>query len=112
MFYEMRRWSLGYKGSQLHFVNNSTLVFGCGNALTFIHSDGTHIRSLPSEGRGVGTIAVCPKIGLIAYTESTLNPQIFMLKYPDGSLINTLKGMWDPDTILLTPLALYKNSLT
>lgn len=93
MFYEMHRWSLGYKGSQLHFINNTTLVFGCGNALTFIHSDGTHICSLPSKGRGVGAIAVCPKMGLVAYAESTLNPKIFMLKYPDGSLIKTLEGM-------------------
>ena len=89
----MHRWSLGYKGSQLHFINNTTLVFGCGNALTFIRSDGTHICSLPSEGRGVGVIAVCPKMGLITYAESTLNPKIFMLKYPDGSLIKTLEGM-------------------
>jgi len=57
-------------------------------------SDGTHVRSLPSEGRGVGPIAVCPKMGLVAYAESTLQPKLFMLKYPDCSLVNTLRGLY------------------
>jgi len=47
-----------------------------------------------SEGRGVGPIAVCPKMGLVAYAESTLQPKLFMLKYPDCSLVNTLRGLY------------------
>ena len=78
----------------MHFINNTTLVYGCGNTLTFMLSDGTHVRSLPSEGRGVGPIAVCPKMGLVAYAESTLQPKLFMLKYPDCSLVNTLRGLY------------------
>ena len=55
------RWSLGYRGGALHFVDNTTLVYGCGNILTFVSHSGKHVRSLSSEGSGVGPIAVCPR---------------------------------------------------
>ena len=88
-------WSCGYKGTQLQFIDNTTLAYGCGNTLTFVNYNGQHVRSLPSEGRGVGPIAVSPRSGLIAYAEMTLQPQIFVLKYPDCSLEARLRGESD-----------------
>lgn len=86
-------WSYGYKGTQLHFIDSHTVVYGCGNTLTFVnHSSGEHVRSLASEGRGVGPIAVCPRSGLVAYTEDKVQPEIFVLKYPACNLVETLSG--------------------
>ena len=86
-------WSYGYKGTQLFFIDNNTLVYGCGNTLTFVNqSSGKHICSLASEGRGVSTIAVCSRGGLVAYTEETLQPRIFVLKYPVCTVEGTLCG--------------------
>ncbi len=47
---------------------------------------------MPSEGRGVGPIAVCPQAGLLAYAELTLQPRIFVFKYPACNLEETLSG--------------------
>lgn len=87
------RWSLGYDGSPIHFVDNSTLLYSGGNGLTLVHHGGKHVRSLPSHGRGVGPIATAPKANLIVYAESTLQPKIFAISYPKYELTTTLKGI-------------------
>ena len=68
-------------------------MYSCGNTLTFIQSDGKHIRSCVSEGKGVGSLAVCQKAGLIAYCETTLEPKIFILSYPSCGVQIVLEGM-------------------
>ena len=74
------------------FADDHTLVYGSGNTLTFISRDGSHVRSAPSLGKGVGCISVCVHAGLLAYSEVTLNPKIFILSYPDLQLVSTLEG--------------------
>ena len=87
-----RRWSVGYDGSAIHFINNSTLVYGSGNGLCMVDQGGKHVQSLPSHGSGVGPIATAPQAGTIVYAESTLNPRIFAVAYPSCKVIATLKG--------------------
>ena len=48
------------------------------------------MKSVPSEGRGIGPIATSH--GLVAYTEATIEPLIFILNYPECSMILSLKG--------------------
>lgn len=86
------RWSAGYDGSQIHFVSNTTLLHANGNALRFIDTSGRHVKSLPSQGRGVGPIATAPQAGIIVYAESTLHPRLFVLSYPSCQLEATLEG--------------------
>jgi hypothetical protein len=76
----------------LAFADDSTLVYGSGNTLSFIGRDGTHIRSIPSHGEGVGCLGVCANAGLLAYSELTINPRIFVLSYPQLEVVATLKG--------------------
>lgn len=90
---DLFRWSVGYDGSPIHFIDNSTLVHGSGNGLCLIHHSGRHVKSLPSHGNGVGPIATAPQAGTIVYAESTLNPKVFVISYPTYQLIATLKGM-------------------
>ena len=87
------RWFLGYDGSPIHFVDNSTLLYSSGNGLTLVHHSGKHVRSLPSHGRGVGPIATAPKANTIVYAESTLRPKIFAISYPICELTATFNGM-------------------
>ena len=87
------RWSFGYCGSPLHFVDDNVLVYSCGNTLTFVGSDGKHIYSCVSEGTGAGCLTVCQKAGLLAYCETILEPKIFILSYPSCGVQVVLEGM-------------------
>ena len=76
----------------MHFADNNTLVYSCGNTLTFVQSNGKHLRSFVSEGKGIGALTVAPKSGLIAYCETTLKPKIFILDYPSCAVKVELEG--------------------
>ena len=86
------RWSFGYNASQLHFADNDTITYCCGNTLTFVQSTGKHFRSCVGEGKGVGALAVAQTPGLIAYCENTLEPKIFILNYPSCTVQVILEG--------------------
>lgn len=76
----------------MHHIDDNTIVYGSGNLVTFMRPDGTVIRSVKSEGSGVGPIAVCPKAKLIAYAECTIQPKIFILSYPACYVEAVLEG--------------------
>ena len=95
---------MGYNGSQLHFVSDEILVYGCGNNLTFIRVNGSHVKSLPSHGSGIGTIAVCHRTANVAYAEKTLNPQIFLINYPLCSVKCRIQGI-SVVLVVVTPLS-------
>ena len=67
-------------------------MYGSGNTLSFIRSNGSHIKSLQSHGSGVGAIAVCQNTALVAYAETTLKPEIFTVSYPLCGVKCTIKG--------------------
>ena len=69
------------------------MVYECGNTLSFMRSDGTHVKSLESEGSGVTALAVCQKTGHIAYAECKLKPKIFIVTYPMCDNNCTVEGM-------------------
>lgn len=93
---------MGYKGSQLHFVTDDVLVYGCSNTLSFIRTNGVHVKSITSEGSGVSALAVCHTTGCVAYAEATLNPKIFIINYPFCDVQCTLRGMKGSNPLLLT----------
>ena len=67
-------------------------MYSTGNALTFVDSNGAHLQSVSSEGKGIGPLAVCPQAKLIAYAEASLEPLIFIISYPECALTLSLKG--------------------
>ena len=71
------------------------LVYGCGNILTFIDKNGDHVRSITSEGKGVGVITVSQEHGVVAYSEDSLEPLIYIIKYPESSAMHALKGYYN-----------------
>lgn len=86
------RWSAGYGGTSLHHIDNETLVYGSGNQITLMKTNGIIKQSLQSEGSGVGPIAVCPKAKFFAYAECTIQPKIFILSYPSCKIEAILEG--------------------
>lgn len=86
-------WSVGYNGSQLHYITEDTLVYGCGHTLSFLKDDGKHVQSVQSEGKGVAFLTTCHKTQVVAYAEATLRPRIFVIDYPTCELKFTLEGM-------------------
>lgn len=54
--------------------------------------NGRHVKSVTSEGKGIGPIAVSQEQGLIAYCEDSLEPLIYILKYPECSVVHAMKG--------------------
>lgn len=88
------RWACGYQATPLHFVAKDVVVYGSGNILNFVQaSTGNSLRSVPSEGKGIGPITVSRESGLIAYAEASLEPLIFVLNYPKCSVVHSLKGI-------------------
>ena len=61
--------------------------------LNVIRSTGEHQCSVASLGVGVGPVVCCAVGNLIAYAESTLQPRIFIIKYPSFELVSTLEGL-------------------
>ena len=88
------RWACGYQATPLHFIARDVVVYNSGNILNFVQaSTGSSLNSVPSEGKGIGPIAVSRESGLVAYAESSLEPLIFVLKYPKCTVIHSLKGI-------------------
>ena len=85
-------WCIGYNSSSLYFIDDNTMVYSSGNSLTFLRTTGEIVCSTPSHGSGVGPIAVSKEAQMLAYSESTLRPRIFLTKYPGNSIECTLKG--------------------
>jgi len=73
-------------------VTDTILVYGCGNTLTFVKTNGEHYRSIPSAGRGVAFLTTCHKTQMVAYAEATLKPRIFGVEYPGLQIKFTLEG--------------------
>lgn len=83
-------------------------MYSCGNTLTFVQSDGKHIHSCVSEGKGVGSLTVCQKARLLAYSETTLEPKIFVVGYPSCGVQIALEGMQAIIIIVVITLFVYR----
>jgi len=87
-------WAQGHPGKWINFISTDTLVYGGpGNTLNVIKSNGEHQCSVASLGVGVGPVVCCAVGNLIAYAESTLQPRIFIVKYPTFELVSTMEGL-------------------
>ena len=87
-------WAQGHPEKWINFISTDTLVYGGpGNTLNVIRSNGEHQCSVASLGVGVGPVVCCAISNLIAYAESTLQPRIFIIKYPSFELFSTLEGL-------------------
>ena len=86
---------------------DDVLMYECGNTLAFVQADGSHIRSLQSDGSGITALTVCHKTSYIAYAECTFKPKIFVIVYPMCYHRSVVEGMH----AFLSPNQVFMNSV-
>ena len=87
-------WAQSYPGKWINFISTDTLVYGGeGNVINVVRISGEHCHSKTSLGVGIGPVICCAASSIIAYSESTLKPKIFLVKFPSFEVISTLEGL-------------------
>ena len=61
--------------------------------INIIRSNGEHCHSKTSLGVGIGPVICSSANNIIAYSESTLKPKIFIMKFPSFDVTSTLEGL-------------------
>ncbi|CAD5121750.1 DgyrCDS10227 [Dimorphilus gyrociliatus] len=88
------RWSQGYEGGNIQYINKDTIVIKCGNNLKFIRNNSGEtsedIYSCP--GGGIGTFAVHSLNKVFAVSKSSIKPSILIVNYPDLQQKHELKN--------------------
>lgn len=85
-------WVKGYNGSKVQYIDKSTIVYACGNNINFLKEDGQS-TVFTSPGEGVCALGVHQLNKLFAFAEMSLNPRVFVFKYPDMEQVAELAGM-------------------
>ncbi|GAQ83919.1 hypothetical protein KFL_001680140 [Klebsormidium nitens] len=90
----MVEYALGQSSPEVQFLDSTTVVTICGNALRFQQlSGGTQdTRFLWGAGRGISAFTVNTRKGLVAYAEKGLNPCIFVHDSQSLDLLTKLSG--------------------
>lgn len=86
------RWVKGYNGCKARYIDKTTVVFSCGNNINFM-KEGGKSDVFTSPGEGVVGLDVHPLNKLFAFAELSLNPRIFVYKYPDMEEVSVLAGI-------------------
>lgn len=82
----------GYNGSKAQYIDKNTVVYACGNNINFMKEDGQSIV-FSSPGEGIAALDVHQLNKLFAFAEMSLNPRVFVFKYPDMEKVAELPGM-------------------
>lgn len=87
-------WSIGYNGTPLYFVDDTTICFVNGNCIKFVNLTNGSVRYLHASSNGISTIAVNPSHGLVAFGENGLNAKIFVYEIKNlDKPISTIPGI-------------------
>lgn len=86
-------WSIGYDGSPVYFLDNSTVCFLNGNCVKFINIENGGASYLPTPGDGINNLTVNSSYGFIAFSEDGIDARIFVYDSKDLTAPNViLKG--------------------
>lgn len=110
IFFKFNSWSFGYDGSPVYFLDNKTVCFLNGNCVKFINIENGATSYLPTPGDGIHNLTVNSSYGVIAFSEDSLDSQIFIY---DPKELNrakvTLKGIFEIFQLILLSQILYSN---
>ncbi|XP_062257078.1 cilia- and flagella-associated protein 43 isoform X2 [Platichthys flesus] len=87
------RWIQGFTNSTVHFVDNDTVCYTCGNHICFLNLETKSKSLLQGPGRGIGAFTARGTSGIFAFSEKRLSPSIFVHVFPELHMKNELKGM-------------------
>ena len=86
------RWSQGYKGDTLLYIDPVTVCYACGNTVKFTDTVSLVERVFQSPGNGVSQIAVSSTHSVFAIAEMGLHPKVYVCQYPSMEVLAELNG--------------------
>ncbi|XP_072041953.1 cilia- and flagella-associated protein 43-like [Amphiura filiformis] len=104
------KWAQGYSGSEASFINKHTLCLVCGSNIKFIEIITGKETVYPSPGEGIGAFTVGGTQHLVAFSELSINPRIFVYSYPDfveKRFVRVEPNLNTAPWLFLTPTPIY-----
>ncbi|XP_059955887.1 cilia- and flagella-associated protein 43 isoform X1 [Mesoplodon densirostris] len=86
------RWVQGFPRQNVHFVNDSTICYPCGNFVIFINIETKKKTVLRCMNGIVGVVATNVPYEVVAFSDRRLRPVIYIYNFPGLTRRTKLKG--------------------
>nr|XP_058154469.1 cilia- and flagella-associated protein 43 isoform X2 [Dasypus novemcinctus] len=86
------RWVQGFPKQDVHFVNNDTICYPCGNYVIFINIETKNKTVLQCANGIVGVVATNIPYEVVAFSDRKLKPIIYIYSFPGLTRRTKLKG--------------------
>ncbi|XP_025322904.3 cilia- and flagella-associated protein 43 isoform X1 [Canis lupus dingo] len=86
------RWVQGYPKQNVHFINDSTICYPCGNFVIFINIETKKKTVLQCMNGVVGVVATNIPCEVVAFSDRRLRPLIYIYNFPGLIRRTKLKG--------------------
>ncbi|XP_041600884.1 cilia- and flagella-associated protein 43 [Vulpes lagopus] len=86
------RWVQGYPKQNVHFINDSTICYPCGNFVIFINIETKKKTVLQCMNGVVGVVATNIPCEVVAFSDRRLRPLIYIYNFPGLTRRTKLKG--------------------
>nr|XP_023495626.1 cilia- and flagella-associated protein 43 isoform X2 [Equus caballus] len=86
------RWVQGFPKQNVHFVNDNTICYPCGNFVTFINIETKKKTVLQCMNGIVGVVATNIPYEVVAFSDRKLKPLIYIYNFPALTRRTKLKG--------------------
>ncbi|XP_006920945.1 cilia- and flagella-associated protein 43 [Pteropus alecto] len=86
------RWVQGFPKQNVHFVNDSTICYSCGNFVVFINIETKKKTVLQCMNGIVGVVATNVPYEVVAFSDRKLKPLIYIYNFPGLTRRTKLKG--------------------
>eukprot|EP01028_Stygiella_incarcerata_P006994 TRINITY_DN284_c0_g1_i1.p1 TRINITY_DN284_c0_g1~~TRINITY_DN284_c0_g1_i1.p1 ORF type:complete len:1547 (-),score=503.49 TRINITY_DN284_c0_g1_i1:1400-6040(-) len=84
----------GYPGGRVISVDYQTIAFACGSGLFFYdYSTGTKSSIWPDDSFAIGALAFHRKRKLVACSEKSRRPRVFLVSYPSTNVVGVLEDV-------------------
>ncbi|XP_027707432.1 cilia- and flagella-associated protein 43-like [Vombatus ursinus] len=94
-------WVQGFPKQNIDFINDNTLCYACGNYLIFINIENEKKCVLQCVNGKVGVLATNIPFQVVAFSDRSLKPAIYIYTFPELSRKAKLKGHAQLDYTLL-----------
>ncbi|XP_032346883.1 cilia- and flagella-associated protein 43 isoform X2 [Camelus ferus] len=86
------RWVQGFPKQNVHFVNDSTICYPCGNFVIFLNIETKKKTVLQCMNGIVGIVATNVPYEVVAFSDRRLRPLIYIYNFPGLTRRTKLKG--------------------
>ena len=96
------RWVQGFPKQNIHFVNDSTFCYPCGNFIIFINIETKKRTVLQCINGIVGVMATHIPYEVVAFSDRRLRPLIYIYNFPGLTRRTKLKGIFQDLSSVMT----------